>query len=199
MVDIQGYLKEEQLKMLLNKYVIHRNHDHEEHVTQLALELFDAFKEGYGFAPEARSLLKYSAVLHDIGYYIDGKLHHKHTKYIILTDHLLKSVPKEIRSMLAIVAGGHRKSIPAEIKTFDRSTQENLLRLIALLRTADVLDHQCVTGIGLQQSAQKKDKLVIHLKKDCQEKLCKKINRKTALLKEKFLLDIQMDDKILAN
>ena len=89
--------------------------------------------------------------LHDIGYFVDSKMHHKHTKNIILNDEIFNNLPKELRLMLAIVSSGHRKSIPNEINFFNIEVKKKLLNLIALLRVADVLDHKSILGLSFRK------------------------------------------------
>lgn len=57
--------------------------DHSRHVAKLALIIFDHLKDEIGLIDEDRELLKLSAYLHDIGYYISHKAHHKHALYLI--------------------------------------------------------------------------------------------------------------------
>ena len=40
-LNIENYLKEEELTIILNKYIIYRDHSHEKKVISFALDLFD--------------------------------------------------------------------------------------------------------------------------------------------------------------
>ena len=82
-------------------------------------------------------------------------MHHIHTKYIILNDKIFNNLPKDLRLMLAIVSSGHRKSIANEINFYNIELQRSLLKLIALLRVADVLDNKSILGLSLEKNDQK--------------------------------------------
>lgn len=192
-LNIENYLKEEELTIILNKFIIHRNHNHEKKVVSFALVLFDMLKTTFDFSFEEKSLLKYSAALHDIGYFVDDKMHHKHTKNIILYNEIFDNLPNELRLMLAIVSSGHRKSIPDEIYFYNSRTQKKLLNLIALLRIADVLEHKSILGLSFKKDNQKFNELIIHLKSNCSEKLQKKIFNKTFLFREIFSININLE------
>lgn len=191
-INIENYLKEKELTTILNKYIIHRNHSHEKKVASFALALFDMLETTFNFSFEERNLLKYSALLHDIGYFIDSEKHHNHTKYIILNDKIFNNLPKDLRLMLAIVSSSHRQSIANEINFCNINIQKNLLNLIALLRVADVLDDKSILGLSLTKNEQKLNHLVIHLKNNCSQKLLKKIFKKTSLFKEIFSINIKI-------
>lgn len=190
-LNIKNYLKEEELTIILNKYIV-KNNSHEKKVTYFALALFDMLETTFNFSSEERNLLKYSALLHDIGYFIDSKAHHKYTKYIILNDEVFNNLPKELKLMLAIVSSGHRKSIPYEINFCNAEIQKNLLNLIALLRVADVLDHKSILGFIFKKNDEKLNELIINLKNNCSKKILKKIFKKTILFKEIFSINIKI-------
>lgn len=188
-INIENYLKEEQLFIILNKYIIYRKHTHEKKVVSFALDLFDILKTTFNFSFEERNLLKYSAFLHDIGYIIDSKMHHKYTKDIILNDEIFNNLPGELRLMLAIVSSSHRQSISDEINFFNRKKQKKLLKLIALLRVADVLEHKSILEFSFEKNI---NTLIIHVKNTCSKKLIKKIFKKSILFRELFLTNIEI-------
>ena len=70
--------------------------EHGKHVARLALELFEATRRLHGLGDEARSLLEYAALLHDIGHHISYPGHHKHTYYLIKNGRLRGFHPIEI-------------------------------------------------------------------------------------------------------
>ena len=72
-VNIENYLKEDELTTILNKYIIYRKHSHEKKVVSFALALFEMLETTFTFSFEERNLLKYSATLHDIGYFLGSK------------------------------------------------------------------------------------------------------------------------------
>ncbi|HWB53640.1 MAG TPA: Ppx/GppA phosphatase family protein, partial [Tepidisphaeraceae bacterium] len=84
---------------------------HAEHVTQLALQLFDQTRSLHGLSVIERELLEYASLLHDIGWHISGKSHHKHSMYLILNGNLKDFTPEET-TIMACIARYHRKSLP---------------------------------------------------------------------------------------
>jgi exopolyphosphatase/guanosine-5'-triphosphate,3'-diphosphate pyrophosphatase len=117
--------------------------DHARHVADLALALFDQTKPLHDLGPVERELLRYSALLHDIGYHINYKRHHKHSYYLIKNGDLNGFEEREIE-IVANVARYHCKSAPK--KTHDNwqrlsGDDRRVVRILAaILRIADGLD-----------------------------------------------------------
>lgn len=122
---------------------------HSEHVTRLALRIFDqlaaqAGREGDGWSgPRARRLLEAAAVLHDAGYLIDYAQHHKHSYHLIVHADLPGFSRREV-AIVANVAGYHRRAEPgsshAGYAALDREDRAIVRRLAGILRVADGLD-----------------------------------------------------------
>lgn len=115
---------------------------HVRFVQELALDLFDRLKPLHGLAHPDRELLAHAALLHDIGYFIDDKKHHKHAAYLVEHDGLMRSYPEEQRRLLALLVRNHRKKPAPETFRLKHADQQRVLALSALLRVADVLDHE---------------------------------------------------------
>jgi exopolyphosphatase/guanosine-5'-triphosphate,3'-diphosphate pyrophosphatase len=116
---------------------------HANHVSQLALSLFDQTRSLHQLSPRERDLLRYASLLHDIGYHINYKKHHRHSYYLIKNGDLDGFEEREIE-LIANIARYHCKSAP-------KKGHENWLRLKAhdrwvagicagILRIADSLD-----------------------------------------------------------
>ncbi len=84
---------------------------HAEHVAKLALQLFDQLKPLHHLGPEARELIEYGALLHDIGWHIAGNKHHRHSMYLVMNGDLKGFTPEETQ-VIANIARYHRKSDP---------------------------------------------------------------------------------------
>lgn len=119
----------------------HRQHS--EHVAKLCMELFDELRPLHTLGGIERELIEYGALLHDIGWHIGRKAHHKHSMYLILNGDLRNFTDEEV-AIVANVARYHRKSSP-------KKSHECYIRLPAwgrrvvdvgasLLRLADGLD-----------------------------------------------------------
>ena len=124
-------------------YRCHWEEQHARHVTDLALRLFDACVALHGLGADARELLEYAALLHDIGYHISRSSHHKHALYLIKHADLRGFQPEEI-DVIAHTARYHRGALPrekhAEFQALPRTTRRTILQLAAFLRLAEGLD-----------------------------------------------------------
>ncbi|WP_373056857.1 HD domain-containing protein [Zunongwangia sp. H14] len=116
---------------------------HSRHVSNFALQLFDEFKEELKLTESDRELLEYASLMHDIGYYISYRKHHKHALYLIRNSDLLGFKEDEI-NVMANVARYHRRSPPAKrhkrYKQLNKKLRKKVKKLSALLRVADGLD-----------------------------------------------------------
>lgn len=126
---------------LLRKCKWHEKHSVQ--VTRLALRLFDDTQHLHKMGRNDRELLKFASMLHDIGYYISRRKHHKHALYIILNADLKGFRPEEIE-IIAHVARYHRRSIPKErhelYNRLEKNIQQRIRKLSGFLRVADGLD-----------------------------------------------------------
>jgi exopolyphosphatase/guanosine-5'-triphosphate,3'-diphosphate pyrophosphatase len=116
---------------------------HAEQVARLALDLFDQLENLHGLGREYRELLFYAGLLHDIGYMISQKGHHKHSYYLIRNGELKGFEDQEIE-IIANIARYHRKDRPKKSHySFGRLRGGNrtaVRRLSVLLRIANALD-----------------------------------------------------------
>jgi len=116
---------------------------HSLHVASLALRLFDQTKRLHGLGSTERDWLEYAAILHDIGYLIHERQHHKHAYYLITHSELGGLSGDEIQ-VIANVARYHRRAVPRtkhdEFDALSAKLQRVVRILSALLRIADGLD-----------------------------------------------------------
>jgi exopolyphosphatase/guanosine-5'-triphosphate,3'-diphosphate pyrophosphatase len=116
---------------------------HAEHVTALALALFDKTAELHELAAAEREWLEYAALLHDVGNHIAHSRHHRHSYYLIVNGELMGFEPDEIR-VIAAIARFHRKGGPKddseEMQALPAALRPVVTRLAAILRIADGLD-----------------------------------------------------------
>lgn len=119
-------------------------HDqHSTHVADMALQLFDELRQELALTEEDRELLEYAGLMHDIGYYISHRKHHKHALYIIRHADLKGFTEDEI-NIMANVARYHRRSTPKKrhkrYRKLDKPLRKRVRKLSGLLRVADGLD-----------------------------------------------------------
>ncbi|GMV51560.1 Ppx/GppA family phosphatase [Nitrospirales bacterium NOB] len=116
---------------------------HALHVAALALQLFDQTTSLHGYGAREREWLEFAAVLHDIGYMINSRQHHKHAYYLIKHSDLSGFTADEI-DLIANIARYHRRSVPGrkheEYTALPNAMQRIVTRLSAFLRIADGLD-----------------------------------------------------------
>ncbi|MGB9665125.1 MAG: HD domain-containing protein [Ignavibacteria bacterium] len=141
--------EEEKLKLEKLKNIIEfaKSYDvdlkHSFQVQKIALKIFDELQPLHNLNEDARELLKYAAILHDIGYYISVAKHHKYSYFIIKNSNLVGFSEKEIE-LIANIARYHRKATPKEKHYNFARLNENEKRLInilsAILRLSDGLE-----------------------------------------------------------
>lgn len=124
-------------------YRFHWDQKHVQHVTAMALQIFDACRPLHNLGRSERELLEYASLLHDVGYYISRSSHHKHSLYLIKQADW-HGFQKEEVDVMANVARYHRRSLPKEKHSaYRRLSKENQLlvrQLGAFLRLANGLD-----------------------------------------------------------
>jgi exopolyphosphatase/guanosine-5'-triphosphate,3'-diphosphate pyrophosphatase len=116
---------------------------HSQQVASLALMMFDQLKPLHGLDAAERELLEYGALLHDIGYHISAKAHHKHGHYLVMNGGLLGFTPEEIQ-MIAAIVRYHRRRAPQkgdiELDRLSGRARRAIEILAGILRIADGLD-----------------------------------------------------------
>ena len=115
---------------------------HAERVSSLAFQLFESAKQIgiHNLGGVEKELLKYAAMLHDVGDFLSFNNHHYHSHYIICNAELLGFDQKETQTM-ANLARFHRKKLPSKkaLKTtgLDEKTNETISILSTFLRFAE--------------------------------------------------------------
>jgi exopolyphosphatase / guanosine-5'-triphosphate,3'-diphosphate pyrophosphatase len=117
---------------------------HADHVTNLALAIFDGtarlgLHEG---DRTEREVLWAASMLHDIGVSVDYSAHQKHSEYLILNSGLPGFDHREV-ALIATLVRGHRKGIPSlePVSAVLRDGDDRrFLRSVACLRLAEQLD-----------------------------------------------------------
>ncbi len=116
---------------------------HGQQVARLALCLFDATRSIHKLGADARELLEYAALLHDVGLYVSHSGHHRHSHYLITQGELRGFDPQELQ-VIAVVARFHKGAPPKtsspELAGLTPDNRKLAVALSALLRVADGLD-----------------------------------------------------------
>lgn len=117
--------------------------EHSEQVTTLTLRLFDELRGLHHLGPIDRELIEYAALMHDIGWHIGRRSHHKHSAYLVLHGKLRDFTEEEVLIM-ANIARYHRGPLPRKshrlYEKLGRRARETVDAGAAMLRVADGLD-----------------------------------------------------------
>jgi exopolyphosphatase/pppGpp-phosphohydrolase len=121
----------------------HYESDHTNHVTTLALQLFDGLQRLHQLGPQHRFYLQCAGIMHDIGWIEGWKGHHKASLRIILRTTLLPLEHRE-RLIVGSVARYHTRALPGlhhdHFAALAPADRDAVLVLAACLRLADALD-----------------------------------------------------------
>jgi len=127
--------------------------DHARKVAEIGHLLFDALQSLHGLPPGCGKLLEATAYLNDVGHFISGVSHHKHSYYVVSNSDIAGFTERE-RSLIAALCRYHRKALPNPIhsvyQALSPADRRTLLMLIPILRLADNLDRsrdQRIQGI----------------------------------------------------
>lgn len=125
---------------------------HTHHVAKLCLQIFDQTASAHKLGEREREWLEYAAILHDVGYLINSRQHHKHSYYLIKNCDLVGFTADEIE-LIANIARYHRKAIPEDdhrtLKDLPEDLRDTLTVLGGILRVGDALDR---SHFGVVQS-----------------------------------------------
>jgi exopolyphosphatase/guanosine-5'-triphosphate,3'-diphosphate pyrophosphatase len=117
---------------------------HVKHVQRLCMEVFDALASEHKLGARHKFLLTVSALLHDIGLFVNTQNHHKHSQYLIENCELF-GLNRSDLGTVALIARYHRRTAPrsthAAFAQLGREDRTIVSKLAAILRVADAMDH----------------------------------------------------------
>ncbi|MCX7749812.1 MAG: HD domain-containing protein [Clostridia bacterium] len=164
---------------------------HAQFVRTCALKIFDALESIHKLGAKERLILEHAALLHDIGSFVSGRKHHKHTKFLIENDELLEKYPRKSKEMLSLITFSHRKKEHPDIYLLSKREREAVRKLSAILRAADALDYTreevAIKGVRVIESI-----LEIQIEGVKPEALDDRLARKKQLFREIFNMDIKL-------
>jgi exopolyphosphatase/guanosine-5'-triphosphate,3'-diphosphate pyrophosphatase len=118
---------------------------HAMQVKRISESLFDQLVKPLGLDPTLRDLLSAAALLHDVGYVVSYRQHHKHAYRLIAHGSLEGFTPRE-RELIALIARYHRRGSPKKshraFASLPKDDRRLVSQLAALLRLADALDRR---------------------------------------------------------
>src|ERR1041385_8934213 len=92
---------------LARRYDYDAGHSHQ--VECLAGTLFMELEPLHRLSREDRKLLEYAAILHDIGYYVSSRGHHRHSLNVVVMEPLLE-FSRDEKTIIANLVRYHRKT-----------------------------------------------------------------------------------------
>jgi exopolyphosphatase / guanosine-5'-triphosphate,3'-diphosphate pyrophosphatase len=127
---------------LARRYDYDAGHAHQ--VECLAGTLFMELQSLHQLERGDRKLLEYAAILHDIGYFVSSKAHHRHALQMIMMEPM-PAFTREDKTLIANLARYHRKAMPTVDHTafgiLSDVDRQRIGLLAPLLRIADALDN----------------------------------------------------------
>jgi exopolyphosphatase/guanosine-5'-triphosphate,3'-diphosphate pyrophosphatase len=117
--------------------------EHARKVANIASLLFAALQPLHELPPSSGKLLEAAAYLHDVGHFISGVGHHKHSYYVVANSDMPGFTERE-RVLIAMLCRYHRKALPSPVHNAYQSLPAEEKRIVHLiipiLRLADNLD-----------------------------------------------------------
>lgn len=136
------------------------------HVSHLASNLFSTLLPLHQYTSKEAELLKYAALLHEIGIFINRSGYHKHGQYIILNAGLTGFNSDEIMYLSNIVRY-HRKSLPSlehlHYNVLSHDARKKVNHLSAILRLAVGLDYARRHIVKSVSAEIKRDKVILQV------------------------------------
>ncbi|OGV62363.1 MAG: hypothetical protein A3K19_15940 [Lentisphaerae bacterium RIFOXYB12_FULL_65_16] len=138
---------------------------HSLHVTRLALQLFDKIAARVGFSDKDRELLDAACRLHDVGYISDPRRHAVASARLVIEQGLPRFSATD-RNIVAAVILLHQRR---RVRLLDNPLLAELpdpkraLRLGAILRVADGLDHGHIQDTRIRGMTLRRDRLILRV------------------------------------
>lgn len=112
-------------------------------VASLSVKLFDLLKQDHGLGSRERLLLEVSAMLHEIGLFINPTGYHKHSSYLVDWSEIF-GLRKADKNIVSNVVRYHRRSLPQAshepYMSLPRADRAIVSKLASILRVATALD-----------------------------------------------------------
>jgi exopolyphosphatase/guanosine-5'-triphosphate,3'-diphosphate pyrophosphatase len=118
----------------------HIDQSHSSRVKNTAMQLLEAAAFEWEFEEEHFSLLKWAAILHEVGLALSHSQYHKHGAYLLAYSDM-PGFSQQEQEVLAFLVQGHRRKLPvAKLNLLPEELRQSTLRLCLLLRLAVLLN-----------------------------------------------------------
>lgn len=170
---------------------------HAEHVSKLAVRLFDELSDEHSLQPRHRLLLRVAGILHDIGTFVNSSAHHKHSLYLISHSEIF-GLNRDEMNIVAQTARYHRRSMPKsshiEYTALSRPQRMIVNKLAAMLRVADALDRGHWQQVDDFQIERRQHDLVIYVRGAADLTLERRaIAKKSDLFEDVFGMHVRLE------
>lgn len=192
-LNIDDYMDRDLLLSIAKKFSVSNILEHEIRVANFSMMIFNTIQARFNMSSNGKNLLYYASMLHDLGYFIEKDKHHKHSKHLILTEPEFRNLPIDLKIQLSIIVASHKKKLDKNIYMFDIKIQEEIIKLISILRIADALDHKHNLHVQLEDIFINQDKLNLNLNGEKSFLILDRFNKKSELFKTVFPLDIELN------
>jgi exopolyphosphatase / guanosine-5'-triphosphate,3'-diphosphate pyrophosphatase len=132
----------------------------------LSVQIFDQCRELHGLGERERTLLEFSALVHDIGSFINVRNRHKHTQYIINAADI-PGLTRDEKEMVAHIARYHRRSQPQAhhmgFQSLSRRQRVVVSHLAAIVRLSYALDVERTQRIRKLRCEVADNRLLMHV------------------------------------
>ncbi len=137
-IDTQRDVREDSVEQLSKRFAIDPHQARR--VTVTALNLYGQCEAWCGGSDVHYDFLRWAANLHEIGVHIAARHYHRHGAYVVKHTEM-PGFSEHQQSVLALLIRGHRRSMPGlAFRIFDTDEAAILLRIVALLRLAVILE-----------------------------------------------------------
>jgi len=190
----------EREKLLLAHYVgrqYHYEREHVEQVERLACVVFDKICKSQGLTRQDRLLLRAAAILHDIGKYVNIRLHAHYSHELIMGTDLpgFSASDKRVIALIACLHSGDSFDLtPTMTGGLPPQELARTAKLGAILRLADAMDRSYRQKIGKCKASLKGRELLVQVQSrqdlDLEEWI---FDSKAAMFEEVFGLKVRME------
>jgi len=157
---------------------------HTEHVTGLALQLFDHTRAALGLPASGRRVLEAAARLHDVGYSLDP-MHHMQASAQIVRKQGIRGFGRYEREQVAQILLRHSGRVSVT------GTTNRVLQLAAFLRIADGLDYSHAQTAKIVSIRRGRRAIRVMVRSGAFPQCLARADRKADLWREVFPYDIQ--------
>lgn len=142
--DLLGRLGDEDSRELTVTSLMGRYHVDTEQASRVAASsrvLFDQVADAWSLTGNGnRSLLRWAALLHEVGLDIAHAKYHQHGAYLIQNGDLPGFIPEEQRRLAALVGTHRRKFVPEQLEEIPEEVRPACFHLSVLLRLSVLLN-----------------------------------------------------------